>query len=229
MLKYAKIYSTCLQIVSFDNEHDRFHHNTHLSILVSYTETIHSVDKLPINFLLRFHEIEMLSLVTQQIKLSAGRVPSCWYPGRLHWALVRTHNPSQQTPGDWKKKLSLNCYYTYDFHVDCPLSLLHTHTHLQHTQKLHQKENLYLMHDENEEVSMRTFIILSLHFLPKESTSIFTVFKRWQNSCRHITTVAKMIEAWFDILPHIPHTHSKIYCSNKNILLAFIMTMFVLS
>lgn len=57
------------------------------------------------------------------------------------------------------------------------VSLSHTHTHLRYTWMLDQKENLYLMHDENE-VLMRTFIILSLHFLPEESTSIFTVFKR---------------------------------------------------
>ena len=39
--------------------------------------------------------------------------------------------------------------------------------------------------EEEEKVkglSQSTFIILSLHFLPDESTSTFTVFKRWQNS-----------------------------------------------
>lgn len=41
--------------------------------------------------------------VTEQIKLSAGTVPPCWCPGRLCWALEKTHSFSQQTPGDWQK------------------------------------------------------------------------------------------------------------------------------
>lgn len=50
--------------------------------------------------------------------------------------------------------------------------------------------------EENEGVSMRTFIILSLHFLPEESTSTLTVFKRRQNPCRDMITVKTHCKTW---------------------------------
>lgn len=192
--------------MSYDNKYDRFHHNTYLLTLVSYTETIRSIDKLYIKqFPLQISWYWVFIFSHSTIKWSAGRVPSCWHPGRLHWALVKIHNSSQQTPGDWKKKVLLNCYDTYDWHIDYFLSfthsLTHTHIHLQYTW-MDQKENLYPVHDENDENSVRTFIILSLHFLPEESTSIFTV-KKW---LKH------------DLLFYFFfYTYHTIYCSNKNI------------
>lgn len=73
----------------------------------------------------------MLSLVTQQIKLFAGRVPSCWYRGRLHWALVKTHTSSQQIPGEKKEIIiKLLSYIWLPYWL---LSLSHTHTHIYGT------------------------------------------------------------------------------------------------
>ena len=46
--------------------------------------------------------------------------------------------------------------------------------------------------DKVKGLSQSTFIILSLHFLPDESTSTFTVFKRWQNSWKHKTTIVEI-------------------------------------
>lgn len=169
---------------------------THLLIWVSYTETIHSIDQLYIKqFTLQ------ISWYWDAIFSYSTNKAICWKSSfmLISWKAALSSSKDSYffttNPCRLKKEIIVKrLLYIWLPHWLLSLSL--SHTHLRYTWMLDQKENLYLMHDENDEVSMRTFIILSLHFFPEESTSIFTVFKRWQNSCRHRTTVTKMIEAW---------------------------------
>lgn len=135
--------------------------------------------------------------------LPPGRVLSSWFPGRPHSVLVMTCSFSLQTPGDWtneerKQYEIINAVYKHLIQILWYIRVKCLQLYLQ-------------LHEGNEEVWIRTFIILSLHFLPEESTSTLTVFRRRQNSCRDTTTV---ITHCRNLLSDYTHTHWNLqsYC-----------------
>lgn len=116
--------------------------------------------------------------------VSAGKDPSCWFLGKPQSTLRGTRSSSPENPGFYGKhgkhkdkpdeswRLFEKSFPSFEYSLitpyfcdpySCPL-----------------KEDVGL--------SARTFIILSLHFLPEESTSTFTVLKRRQNSWRDTIT-----------------------------------------
>lgn len=105
--------------------------------------------------------------------VSAGTALSGGIPGRLHSTLLTTGSSLSQNSGDWQEETERQTLNTDYKAPEDPCVCCYSHI-----------DSYPRPQGEDKGASTRTFIILSLHFLPEESTSTFTVFNRRQNSWR---------------------------------------------